>query len=75
MKFEDLKKFQSYLYNRVDYFTFKEALKTSDPYLNDNYIEEKWPLFNQNSMLFVTNYDNKFFDYLYDKMEKENFKG
>ena len=75
MNYKEFNIFYKYLYNRMNYYEFVDAMRNTTAYTSDSYIDEKWEQFKRDMVGFTATYDEKFFEYIKDKIEKENYKG
>jgi hypothetical protein len=75
MEYKELNILTKYVYNRVDYGVFSKAIKSFIPHANDGYIMVKWEMFQKSQMNFIGTFDEKLFNYLYNKMVDEGYKG
>ena len=69
---KELQILQRYLYNKMNYDSFKEAMKPIST--NDGYITEKFETFKRDSLSFIVNY-KEVFHYCIDQINKTNYKG
>jgi len=72
--YSGLNLFHKYIWNRMDYGLFREAIKAAVPHADEGYIRKKWD-YSGSKLEFIATYDEKTFNFLYNKMIKENYKG
>ena len=71
---EQIRLFVLYTYNRVNYSMFKEIMEQK--YRGENYIREKWVIFQSDPMAFIVARDEWFlYDAIMARIKKEGYKG
>ena len=73
IEFDDIKIFQKFLFNRVDYKLFSEAISIIST--DDGYINEKWEKFKKNQIGFLVDFDSNVFKFLLCEMYSLDYKG
>ena len=75
MKYEELNIIYKYLYNKVSYDEFSQALKAVVPHAEDIYIDEKWELYKRDMGGFLATFDKEFFNAIIKQIEESGYKG
>jgi hypothetical protein len=74
LDFNELQIFQKFLYNRVDYQLFLEAMKTV--YDDENYIKPLWDEFTKGHIKFLTSRNEvQVFNYFISLINEMDYKG
>ena len=75
MTYQELNVFSKYVFNKVDKDVFVVALKSFIPHVSTSYVDGKWGVFQEHPMIFIGTFDEGLFNYLYNSMVEESYKG
>ena len=75
LTYTDLNIFYKFVYNRVDYAMFSEAIKASVPHAQDSYISEKWDSYKSDMIGFLATFEEETFNFLRDEITKRGYRG
>ena len=72
-KFSEFNRLSKFIWNRIDYNLFKESILAAVEHADENYIEEKWRANKNNLHNFYAFYDERSYNFIYNKMRELNY--
>ena len=67
-KYKEFNRLAKFIWNKVDYKLFKESVLAAVKYTDEGYIEEKWNANKNNLINFYAFFDEKAYNFIYNKM-------